>query len=204
MQQSDTTGSVPLSLLSARSSTNDSVPKVPKVPTREHTTSIQSNVGMGLSVLVVDDDPFLRGLLQRLLVRLGCEVEGAENGQVALQKLGMVTEDALPSEAQPLPVSEGIGLEGPLTSTSGANFGADSKRIYDSSFPFFFNVSYSTDRLASCLLGQSNAKDDWARSGKYATQTRTQGFLGWPKWRFQRPGSGEVPAGGCRRVRAED
>jgi len=82
-------------------------------------------------VLVVDDDPFLRGLLQRLLVRLGCEVEGAENGQVALRKLGMVIEDALPSEAQPDPVPEGIGLEGPLTSTSGANFGADSKGTFD-------------------------------------------------------------------------
>jgi CheY-like chemotaxis protein len=137
-RQSDTTGSVPLSLLSARSSTNDSAPKV---PTREHTASIQSSVGVGLSVLVVDDDPFIRGLLQRLLVRLGCEVEGAENGQVALQKLGTVTEDTLP---QPDSVPDGIGLEGPLASTSGGNFGADSKRTYDSSFLFSVSLTRLT------------------------------------------------------------
>lgn len=40
-------------------------------------------------MLIVDDDAVMRGLLQRLLVRLGCSVEGAENGQVALDKLGV-------------------------------------------------------------------------------------------------------------------
>ncbi|KAG8822228.1 hypothetical protein FRC17_009615, partial [Serendipita sp. 399] len=46
-------------------------------------------VGADLSVLVVDDDMALRGLLQRLLQRLGCRVETAENGKLALQKLGV-------------------------------------------------------------------------------------------------------------------
>jgi hypothetical protein len=56
---------------------------------REPSKSLQSNFGRGLSVLIVDDDAVMRGLLQRLLVRLGCSVEGAENGRVALDKLGV-------------------------------------------------------------------------------------------------------------------
>lgn len=44
-------------------------------------------------MLIVDDDGTLRGLLQRLLNRLGCSVDSAENGRVALEKLG-VDEDA--------------------------------------------------------------------------------------------------------------
>ncbi|KAG8801718.1 hypothetical protein FRC16_011292 [Serendipita sp. 398] len=52
-------------------------------------TPTQPKVGTGLSILVVDDDVVLRGLLQRLLQRLGCRVETAENGKIALQKLGV-------------------------------------------------------------------------------------------------------------------
>lgn len=138
---SDTTGFVPLSLLSGRSSMGESTLKAPKVPTREHATSIQSSVGMGLSVLVVDDDPILRELLQRLLVRLGCEVEGAENGQVALRKLGVMTEEALVSEAKSNSVPEDVGLEGPWASISSADTGVDSKRDYDGLLPSFVIIS---------------------------------------------------------------
>ena len=86
---SDTTGSVPLSPLSARAGTGESAQTAPTTPGEPFSISTQSSIGMGLSILVVDDDPILRGLLQRLLTRLGCNVEGAENGQVALRKLGM-------------------------------------------------------------------------------------------------------------------
>jgi hypothetical protein len=119
----------------------ESTLKAPKVPTREHATSIQSSVGMGLSVLVVDDDPILRELLQRLLVRLGCEVEGAENGQVALRKLGVMTEEALVSEAKSNSVPEDVGLEGPWASISSADTGVDSKRDYDGLLPSFVIIS---------------------------------------------------------------
>lgn len=40
-----------------------------------------------LKVLVVDDDPLTRTLMTRMLTRLGCEVETAENGQLALDIL---------------------------------------------------------------------------------------------------------------------
>jgi hypothetical protein len=71
---------------------------------REASKSLQSSFGRGLSVLIVDDDAVMRGLLQRLLVRLGCSVEGAENGRVALDKLGVderTDEDPL-NESSPL------------------------------------------------------------------------------------------------------
>jgi signal transduction histidine kinase/DNA-binding response OmpR family regulator len=42
-------------------------------------------------VLVVEDDPATRGLLRRLLEREGWEVAEAENGRVALERLGSVT-----------------------------------------------------------------------------------------------------------------
>ncbi|KAG8815334.1 hypothetical protein FRC17_000741, partial [Serendipita sp. 399] len=62
----------------------------PTMPATEVVSAASKpKVGVDLSVLVVDDDLALRGLLQRLLQRLGCRVETAENGKVALQKLGV-------------------------------------------------------------------------------------------------------------------
>ncbi|TDL21838.1 hypothetical protein BD410DRAFT_803933 [Rickenella mellea] len=40
-----------------------------------------------LSVLVVDDDPLTRKLMSRMLSRLGCVVDTAENGKIALEKI---------------------------------------------------------------------------------------------------------------------
>ncbi|GAB1526329.1 hypothetical protein RhiTH_009496 [Rhizoctonia solani] len=40
-----------------------------------------------LRVLVVDDDSLTRRLMTRMLTRLGCTVENAENGQIALDML---------------------------------------------------------------------------------------------------------------------
>jgi osomolarity two-component system sensor histidine kinase SLN1 len=65
---------------------------------REYSVSLQSSIGKGLTTLVVEDDRVLRALLQRLLLRLGCEVESAEDGQVALEKLGL---SPLQSATQP-------------------------------------------------------------------------------------------------------
>lgn len=47
-------------------------PKMPAVPT-------------GLHVLVVDDDPLTRMLMNRMLTRLGCVVSSAENGEIAVE-----------------------------------------------------------------------------------------------------------------------
>lgn len=40
-----------------------------------------------IRVLVVDDDALTRRLMQRMLMRLGCSVETAENGKIALEKI---------------------------------------------------------------------------------------------------------------------
>lgn len=40
-----------------------------------------------IRVLVVDDDALTRRLMQRMLIRLGCTVETAENGKIALEKI---------------------------------------------------------------------------------------------------------------------
>nr|GAT57971.1 histidine kinase [Mycena chlorophos] len=44
----------------------------------------------GLSVLIVDDDLVTRKVMQRMLTRLGCVVQTAENGQSALVALGAI------------------------------------------------------------------------------------------------------------------
>ncbi|KIM34323.1 hypothetical protein M408DRAFT_5593 [Serendipita vermifera MAFF 305830] len=95
------------------------------------TGSVPSATGMGLSVLVVDDDPIIRGLLQRLLRRLGCEVEGAENGQVALRRLGISdsTEGDVVSPASSTGVDEYIPLKSPPLSSEPGSTG--SRFTYD-------------------------------------------------------------------------
>lgn len=66
-------------------------------------------------MLVVDDDNVMRGLLQRLLTRLGCSVEGAENGRVALERLG---------------VPEGVDEDEPIPESS-ASRSYDGMHIHD-------------------------------------------------------------------------
>lgn len=111
--QSDATGSVPVSARTGTGNTGESVTTAPTTPS-EPSTSIQSATGMGLSVLVVDDDPIIRGLLQRLLRRLGCEVEGAENGQVALRRLGI--SDSTEGDIVSSPSGTGVEEHTPLKS----------------------------------------------------------------------------------------
>jgi len=45
------------------------------------------NIEQGLPILVVDDDPLTRTLMKRILTRLGCSVEAAENGEMALEMI---------------------------------------------------------------------------------------------------------------------
>ncbi|KAJ7696469.1 hypothetical protein B0H17DRAFT_1053342 [Mycena rosella] len=71
------------------------------IPTSNSNSSLVFEPGM--SVLVVDDDLITRKLMQRMLVRLGCIVQTAENGQAALLALGAIA----------TPASEGSNL-GPL------------------------------------------------------------------------------------------
>ncbi|KAJ7625491.1 hypothetical protein FB45DRAFT_921577 [Roridomyces roridus] len=65
----------------------------------------------GMSVLVVDDDMITRKLMQRMLIRLGCVVETAENGQVALVCLGAMATPA--SEGSTSSTNRGPILERP-------------------------------------------------------------------------------------------
>ncbi|KAJ7656255.1 hypothetical protein DFH06DRAFT_468406 [Mycena polygramma] len=74
------------------------------IPTSNSNSSLVFDPGM--SVLVVDDDHITRKLMQRLLVRLGCVVETAENGQAALVALGAV--------ATPASDATGCSSQGPI------------------------------------------------------------------------------------------
>ncbi|KAJ7255430.1 hypothetical protein B0H12DRAFT_1113322 [Mycena haematopus] len=62
------------------------------IPTSNSNSSLVFDPGM--NVLVVDDDLVTRKLMQRMLVRLGCVVETAENGQAALIALGAIATPA--------------------------------------------------------------------------------------------------------------
>jgi len=46
-----------------------------------------SNVEQRIEVLVVDDDPLTRTLMKRMLSRMGCQVDTAENGELALEMI---------------------------------------------------------------------------------------------------------------------
>ena len=63
-------------------------------------------LGKGLHVLVVDDDILTRKLMERSLARMGCAVDTAENGQVALDMLrapgGAVVSQLLLGSQSPL------------------------------------------------------------------------------------------------------
>ncbi|KAJ7180836.1 hypothetical protein C8R46DRAFT_940771 [Mycena filopes] len=72
------------------------------IPTSNSNSSLVFDAG--ISVLVVDDDVITRKLMQRMLVRMGCIVETAENGQAALLALGAIA----------TPASEGSRNLGPI------------------------------------------------------------------------------------------
>ncbi|KIP07108.1 hypothetical protein PHLGIDRAFT_30145 [Phlebiopsis gigantea 11061_1 CR5-6] len=61
--------------------------------------------GVGMRVLVVDDDPLTRKLMARMLTRLGCRVSTAENGEIALDLI-------LGTLQWPTPSSEDTGAGG--------------------------------------------------------------------------------------------
>lgn len=62
-----------------------------------------------IRVLVVDDDPLTRKLMQRMLLRLGCKVSTAGNGLVALD---LITGDgATPHSEDSPPLSKDINTE---------------------------------------------------------------------------------------------
>ncbi|KAF8216735.1 hypothetical protein K438DRAFT_1797735 [Mycena galopus ATCC 62051] len=62
------------------------------IPTSTSNSSLVFDPGM--SVLVVDDDLVTRKLMQRMLMRLGCAVETAENGHAALMAIGAMATPA--------------------------------------------------------------------------------------------------------------
>lgn len=62
-----------------------------------------------MRVLVVDDDLLTRKLMSRMLTRLGCKVNTAENGEIALDLI-------LNPNSRPTPSSEDTGSSGLLPS----------------------------------------------------------------------------------------
>jgi osomolarity two-component system sensor histidine kinase SLN1 len=61
-----------------------------------------------LCVLVVDDDPLTRILMKRMLTRMGCKVETAANGELALE---MITGEPRPSPSSLASSSTELQLE---------------------------------------------------------------------------------------------
>lgn len=56
-------------------------------PTFSRKSISNMDLGKGLHVLVVDDDILTRKLMERSLGRMGCAVDTAENGQMALEMI---------------------------------------------------------------------------------------------------------------------
>ncbi len=68
----------------------------------------ESNLDLGLEILLVDDEPFTRGLLHRLLTKLGyADIEQAEDAESALQLLKAHAFDLIITDIQ-LPGMNGL------------------------------------------------------------------------------------------------
>lgn len=68
----------PQALSTPQNSQTTNRPSLPPAPLQ---------IDPNIRVLVVDDDALTRRLMQRMLIRLGCAVETAENGKIALEKI---------------------------------------------------------------------------------------------------------------------
>lgn len=99
-------------------------PSSPTAPPRLNTADSSSSIPLiqiekGLNVLVVDDDALTRRLMSRMLTRLGCVVDTAENGKIALDKILANKNDAPAEGANP------NGGSGPASSVAPAIEGYD-------------------------------------------------------------------------------
>jgi len=63
--------------------------------TSPFTTGSRSPAGLGLRVLLVEDDPVNQRLIQKMLDNLGCHWDLAEDGSLALSRLGRGTHDLM-------------------------------------------------------------------------------------------------------------
>jgi osomolarity two-component system, sensor histidine kinase SLN1 len=77
-----------------------------------HSGSDSGSFDRGMHVLVVDDDPWTRTLMKRMLMRLGCKVSTAENGEAAL--------DMILGAGEFTPSSEASGPSGPILDQAAA------------------------------------------------------------------------------------
>jgi osomolarity two-component system, sensor histidine kinase SLN1 len=82
-------------------------------------SSSSEGIDKGMKVLVVDDDPWTRTLMKRMLTRLGCKVFTAENGEVALEMIL--------GAAELTPSSDDSHPSGPILDQSGAIQAEESK-----------------------------------------------------------------------------
>ncbi len=83
-----------------------------------------TTVRQGLQVLVVDDDALTRTLMTRMLARLGCKVNTAENGEAALEMLlsdcnGRFAVVFLDNQ---MPVMSGLSMIGKLRQAGRSDF----------------------------------------------------------------------------------
>ncbi len=62
-----------------------------------------------ISILVVDDEPMMRTLVEKILSRQGFVIHSAENGQHALEILDQVQPDIIISDVK-MPKVDGFGL----------------------------------------------------------------------------------------------
>jgi osomolarity two-component system sensor histidine kinase SLN1 len=60
---------------------------LPSTPAPSTNSGGDPSIDKRMQVLVVDDDPWTRTLMKRMLTRLGCKVFTAENGEVALEMI---------------------------------------------------------------------------------------------------------------------
>lgn len=113
----------PTSFNSASTSSTLTGPSFPYMPSSYPSAPAlpETKPAFPLSVLVVDDDYLTRKLMSRMLTRLGCTVETAENGQIALDLLVPSDDDFDPRPQQVLQTtstSKGGILRSTLTAPS--------------------------------------------------------------------------------------
>lgn len=78
----------------APTSSSGNAPTTATSPSSLPLSSVAEQQPERLKALVVDDDPLTRKLMSRMMTRLGCDVEDAENGQMFLDILLGIDDNA--------------------------------------------------------------------------------------------------------------
>ena len=158
----------------------------PALPTRPRTQAPEPqdaqpepDVSRALSVLVVDDNPVNRDLVERMVGAYACEVEGARNGAEALEMLTHRSFDLVFMDCS-MPVMDGYettrrlrALEGaarhtPVIALTANTMDGNRERCLAAGMDDFLGKPYDKEQLAVLLkrvrVNQPSA-DDESRSG---------------------------------------